>query len=151
MAPERPKARSPSAPAGYSGTPLPKKLGVDRGGRYFVDGAPDGFVADALAPGFAPETRVVPSLRGAPELDGAVLFTTTRRRLTDRFPRIARRLTPPGFIWIAWPKRASGVVTDLTEGVLRDVILPTGFVDTKVCAIDATWSGLRFVKRKDLR
>ncbi|HET7737819.1 MAG TPA: hypothetical protein VFK32_04525, partial [Tepidiformaceae bacterium] len=84
-------------------------------------------------------------------VDVALFFTTERTDLEARFLELAHRIAPDGGLWIAWPKRASGVPTDLTEDVLREVCLPSGLVDNKVCAIDETWSGLRFVWRRELR
>ena len=112
----------------------------------FVD-APEGF-ADLL--GELPDgVRVL--ARAAPDLDLAVLFVTERRALERRLPRLHDKLAPAGMIWVAWPKRASKVPTDMTEDVVRDVALPRGLVDVKVCAIDETWSGLKLVIRRELR
>jgi hypothetical protein len=121
---------SPAPPtAGYSGTPLVKKLGLRPGMRVAFLEAPDGFegTLGALPDGVVAGTR----LGGHKELKRAV--------------------APDGMVWVAWPKRASGVATDVTEDVIRDVVLPTGLVDVKVCAIDDTWSGLKLVLRKALR
>jgi hypothetical protein len=134
--------------AGYSGTPLPKKLGIKAGGRVAVVSAPDEFADAALRP--LPE-RVALRARARGPLDVIVFFTKRRAELERRFDRLAAALDPAGALWIAWPKRASGVATDLTEDVLREVVLPRGLVDTKVCAIDDIWSGLRFVIRKENR
>jgi hypothetical protein len=129
--------------AGYSGTPLAAKLGLKAGGRMSLLGAPAGF-EELLEP--RPDGAVL--LRNArPPLDLVVLFESERRPLERRFAALAARLEPAGMLWVAWPKRASGVPTDLSEGVVREVGLAAGLVDTKVCAIDATWSGLRFVHR----
>ena len=89
--------------------------------------------------------------RLAADLDVALLFVTARRELERRFPRVAGAMRPNGCLWVAWPKKASGMATDLTEDVLRDVCLPAGWVDNKVCAITDVWSGLRFVLRKENR
>jgi hypothetical protein len=89
--------------------------------------------------------------RARAPLDVVVVFTTRRAGLAAEVGRVRERLEPSGSIWIAWPKRSSGVATDVTEDVLREDLLPTGLVDTKVCAIDETWSGLRFVVRRELR
>ena len=136
------------AMAGYSGTPLPKKLGIRPGARLALVSAPDGFAAHALQP--LPAEVELRSRAHGP-LDVIVFFTKRRAELERRFPRLAAALDPAGSLWIAWPKRSSGVVTDLTEDALREVGLPRGLVDTKVCAIDDTWSGLRFVIRKENR
>jgi hypothetical protein len=133
--------------AGYSGTPLPKKLGITSGARVALVSAPPGFERE-LEP-LPPGARV--SRRVGNGVDVVVFFTTRRRDLERRFPKLAGALDPAGGLWIAWPKRSSGVDTDLTEDVTREVGLPTGLVDNKVCAIDATWSGIRFVIRKENR
>ena len=134
-------------PAGYSGTPLAKKLGIREGDRVALLGAPPS-VRDALEP--LPErARVTTSARGT--LDVIVSFHARRAHLEVRIPKLLEALDVDGGIWMAWPKRASGVATDLTEDVQRDVWLPLGLVDTKVCAIDATWSGLRLCWRRELR
>ncbi len=133
--------------AGYSGTPLARKLGIQEGSRVALLGAPEGFHGE-LAP--LPD-RVTIVRRLSPDLDVAVLFVTGRRELERRFPQVARSITPAGGLWVAWPKRASKVATDLTEDVLREVGLPQGLVDNKVCAVNRIWSGLRFVWRKENR
>ena len=130
-----------------SGTPLPRKLGFAPGLRAaFVD-APDGF---AVLLGELPDgVRVLARPRAGTDL--VVAFVTARRTLARRLPGLRRAIEPDGALWVAWPKRASGVATDVTEDVVRDVALPTGLVDVKVCAIDATWSGLKLVVRRELR
>ena len=133
--------------AGYSGTPLARKLGIKEGARVAVLGAPDGFDAE-LAP-LPDGVRLLRRL--ARELDVAMLFVTERRELERRFPDVARSIKPAGGFWVAWPKRAAKVPTDLTEDVLREVGLPQGLVDNKVCAVTQVWSGLRFVWRKENR
>jgi hypothetical protein len=132
---------------GYSGTPLPRKLGIKEGSRLALLGAPAGF-DDELAP-LPDGVRILRRL--APDLDVAVLFVTERRELERRFPAVAASITPAGGFWVAWPKRASKVATDLTEDVLREVGLPQGLVDNKVCAVTDVWSGLRFVWRLENR
>lgn len=133
--------------AGYSGTPLVRKLGIGEGARVALLGAPAGFGAD-LEP-LPAGARVL--TRAGPDLDVALLFVTERAVLARRFPQVAGLVKPAGGLWVVWPKRASGVPTDLTEDVLREVGLPYGLVDNKVCAVDDTWSGLRFVWRKENR
>jgi hypothetical protein len=129
--------------AGYSGTPLPKKLGIRPGARLGLIGAPDGFSATL---GELPDgVRVLRTARGS--LDVVVAFFVDRLALEKRFDSLARALDPAGGLWIAWPKRASGVTTDLNENVVREVGLAGGLVDNKVCAVDEVWSGLRFVYR----
>ena len=133
--------------AGYSGPPLGRKLGIKEGCRLALLEAPEGF-DDELAP-LPDGVRVLSRL--APELDVAVLFVTERRELERRFPAVARAITPAGGFWVAWPKRVSKVPTDLTEDVLREVGLPQGLVDNKVCAVNEIWAGLRFVWRRENR
>ena len=128
--------------AGYSGTPLARKLGIRDGHAVVFARAPDGFAESLDLPaGVDVRTRA----RGP--LDVAVLFTTRRADLVRRFPALARAVHPDGALWVAWPKRSSGVETDLAEGVVQRVGLDAGLVDNKVCAIDEMWSGLRFVYR----
>jgi hypothetical protein len=129
------------ADAGYSGTPLPRKLGIKQGHRVLLDRAPTGFDLGPL-----PDVDVHRRAGAAP-YDVIVGFTPDHRTLSRRFPRLARRLVTNGGLWIAWPKRSSGVATDLDENIVRDFGLATGLVDNKVCAVDETWSGLRFVVR----
>ena len=132
--------------AGYSGTPLARKLGIAEGTSVVLVGAPEGF-EEVLAPlprGVVARRRVPGA--GHPA-DVAVLFSTSAADLDARFPRVAAALTPAGGLWVAWPKRSSGVATDLTENVVRDIGLAHGMVDNKVCAITDVWSGLRFVLR----
>lgn len=129
--------------AGYSGRPLSQKLGVKAGSRLALLGAPEGFEAQ-LAP--LPD-GVEPTRDLAPHLDVAVVFVTHRHDLARRFPGVAEQMDPAGGLWVAWPKRASKVETDLTENVVRELALAAGWVDNKVCAIDDVWSGLRLVRR----
>ncbi|MDO8210468.1 DUF3052 domain-containing protein [Conexibacter sp. CPCC 206217] len=131
-------------PAGYSGTPLPKKLGIKAGQRIAFLDAPAEF---AVALGELPEGvgAVRTSARGP--LDLVVAFFVERRRLRERLPRLIAALEPDGALWIAWPKKASRVPTDVTEDVVRELGLAAGVVDVKVCAIDTTWSGLKLVVR----
>jgi hypothetical protein len=129
--------------AGYSGTPLPRKLGIRDGARIAFVHPPDGFDATL---GALPE-GVRRLARPRAPMGVIVAFLTTRPALERSLPRLARVLDPAGGLWIAWPKRASGVPTDLTEDVVREVGLAAGLVDNKVCAIDEVWSGLRLVRR----
>ena len=133
--------------AGYSGTPLARKLGFKEGQRVAYVEAPEHF--DNLLGELPDGVAVRRALRGP--LDLIVCFVTARRDLERRLPALRGALERDGMLWIAWPKRSSGVATDMTEDVVRDVALPTGLVDTKVCAIDDTWSGLRLVVRRELR
>lgn len=128
--------------AGYSGTPLPRKLGIKPESRVLIAAAPVGFELDAV-----PHDAVVHTRAAGSSYDVVLAFCPDRRRLQQRFASMTPRLTTAGALWIAWPKKASGVETDLDENVVRDVGLGYGLVDVKVIAIDATWSGLKFVRR----
>jgi hypothetical protein len=134
---------SAARPAGYSGTPLPKKFGIKPGLRLGLLGAPDGF--DETLGELPPGVEVRRQAR-AP-LDVIVAFFARRSDLERRLPALQRAMTPSAGLWIAWPKRASGVATDVDENVVREFGLATGLVDNKVCAIDQVWSGLRLVYR----
>ena len=134
-------------PAGYSGTPLAKKLGIREGDTVALVGAPNGFEEELE--GLPDGVTVKHRAGGKPEV--VLLFTTQAKDLERRFPTLAKSVWPNGGLWVAWPKRSSGVATDLDENRLRDIGLPHGLVDNKVCAINDTWSGLRFVWRKENR
>ena len=127
--------------AGYSGTPLVAKLGLKPGLRVQLVSPPSGF-GDTLGtmPGGVKQVT-----RGA--LDFAMLFVRARSVLEKEFPRLRDRLVSNGMLWVAWPKKTSGVQTDLSEGIVRSVGLEAGLVDVKVCAVDNTWSVLKFVRR----
>ena len=129
--------------AGYSKTPLANKLGIKQGHDVAFPNAPEGFRA---ALGELPDGVRV-KVRATGPLDVIVLFVTKRADLERRFERLEAAMTPAAGFWVAWPKRASGVETDMTEDVARGIALERGLVDNKVCAIDETWSGLRLVKR----
>lgn len=131
------------ATAGYSGTPLPRKLGIKPQARLGLIGAPHDFddVLGELPPGVSVHRRV----RGT--FDVLVIFVQKRSELERRLPALKEALDQAGGLWVAWPKRSSGVATDLGEATVRELGLGSGLVDNKVCAIDATWSGLRFVYR----
>jgi hypothetical protein len=133
--------------AGYSATPLPRKLGIKEGARVALIGAPDGFdrTLGRLPDGVSIESRV------RRPLDVIVFFTTSRAELVRRFDRLSRTLDPAGGLWVAWPKRTSALDTDLSQNVVMEVCLAGSLVDNKVCAIDEDWSGLRFVVRKEKR
>ena len=132
--------------AGYSGTPLPKKLGIVGDVVFTVRHAPADF-ADTLGDyGDAVWQRSLLA-----PIDVVIAFFTERKALLVEWPKLTEAAQPEGGVWIAWPKKTSGVVTDITEDVLRAQLLPTGWVDNKVCAIDNTWSALRFVLRKENR
>lgn len=138
----------PNGPSGYSGTPLPRKLGIKPGHRVALLGAPDGFEHEALGQ-LASDVRI--RRRAGGKADVIVSFHTSRAELERRLPALRAMMEPAAGLWIAWPKRASRLPTDITEDVLREIALPTGLVDNKVCAIDATWSGLRLVIRLEHR
>jgi hypothetical protein len=129
--------------AGYSGTPLPRKLGIKPGLTVALLEAPPGFEATL---GTATKDARMARTLGV-TADVIVLFVKEQRDLASRFDACARRLMPTGGLWIAWPKKSSGVKTDLNENIIRDFGLRAGLVDNKVCAIDDIWSGLRFVIR----
>ena len=130
--------------AGYSGTPLVKKLGIKEGASVLLVSPPEGFLK-TLGP--LPSDAEIVSSRGREKLDVVLLFVLSQKKLEQEFSRLAGRLKPAGGLWVCWPKKASGVKTDLTENLIRDVGLAAGLVDNKVCAVDETWSGLRFVIR----
>jgi hypothetical protein len=127
---------------GYSGTPLPKKLGIKAGFRVQLANAPAEVraeLSDALA-----ECNIG-GQKGA--LDFAMLFSQSRTELAKEFARMARQLAPAGMLWVSWPKKSSGVKTDVDENVVRGIGLDAGLVDVKVCAVTDVWSGLKFVRR----
>jgi hypothetical protein len=132
-------------PAGYSGTPLPRKLGIKEGHTVAIVRPPAGFIRTL---GELPGGVTLRSgLAGRKALDVVVVFITKRSQLEQQLPSIRRRMTSAAGLWVAWPKKSSGVLTDVTDDVVREIALPTGLVDNKVCAFDATWSGLRLVIR----
>ncbi len=127
--------------AGYSGKPLSQKLGIKPGFCIFVDGSPRPYrdIIDALPD----DVKIVP--RAAARLDMVHLFVTVAAGLASKLKRHRKAIAPDGMIWVSWPKKASGVATDLSDVVVREVGLSLGLVDVKVCAVDETWSGLKFV------
>lgn len=133
--------------AGYSGTPLAKKLGIAAGCRVHVLGAPDDY-RELLAP--LPD-GVVFVARVDATTDVVHVFVTKRSALATSLTRMRKAMRPDAAVWVSWPKKAAKVQTDITEDVIRDVALPMGLVDVKVCAVDAVWSGLKLVVRKALR
>jgi hypothetical protein len=130
--------------AGYSGTPLAKKLSLKDGLRVRWEGMPDNVRAEIKSAGLA----LVPVDE---RIDAAHVFVTHRAGLEEAVCRLLPRLSRDGFLWISWPKKASKVPTDITEDAIREIALPLGLVDVKVCAVDETWSGLKLVIRRELR
>jgi len=133
--------------AGYSGTPLAKKLGIAPGVTVATIGAPRNYKT-LLAP--LPRDVMFTKTVGH-RVDVVHLFAIERRELADRLPKLVSTIRPDAAVWVSWPKKASGVATTITEDVIREIALPLGFVDVKVCAVDETWSGLKLVIRKALR
>jgi hypothetical protein len=135
----------PAVTAGYSGTPLVRKLGVKAGHAVALLGAPPGWRIEDLPDGVRPSTRT----RGT--FDVIVVFFARRAQLERRLPALMGALRANGGLWIAWPRKAAGHESDISENALREIVLPTGLVDVKVAALDEDWSGLKFVWRKELR
>jgi hypothetical protein len=135
------------AGAGYSGTPLAKKLGIGTGHRVWLDGAPANYKT-LVAP--IPEGVTFPP-KPSSTTDIAHVFMSKRRELETTLRLLRRTLKPGAAVWVSWPRKASKLPTDITEDTIREVALPMGFVDIKVCAVDETWSGLKLVVRKELR
>jgi hypothetical protein len=127
---------------GYSGTPLPKKLGIKAGFRVLLANAP-AEVRAALREALA-QCHLV---KQEDALDFEMIFTKSRAELTREFVRMAQHLAPAGMLWVSWPKKSSGVATDVDENVVREIGLDAGLVDVKVCAVTEVWSGLKFVRR----
>ncbi len=139
------KSRVAAPTAGYSGTPLPQKLGIKTNHRIALINSPPDFrrTLGELPPG----VNIVHALNDGQEHNVIVYFTKSRAELAKRFKDLSCRIEPAGGLWISWPKKTSGVATDLTEDVVRAIGLKAGLVDVKVCAVDETWSGLKFVIR----
>src|SRR5258708_22239156 len=133
--------------AGYSGTPLAQKLGIKSGSSVLIAGAPAGYL-QTLEP-LPANVRIGARLRAS--VDVVQLFTVRKSTLEKSLATFRRKLRPSAVVWVSWPKKSSGVPTEVTEDVVRQVALPMGFVDIKVCAIDDVWSGLKLVVRKELR
>jgi hypothetical protein len=134
--------------SGYSGTPLVKKLGYKDGMRVWFDAMPDSVCAEIYAQGLTLSEEEVPTSG----INAAHIFVTERSVMEEKLTALRELIDPAGFIWVSWPKKASKVATDITEDTIRAVILPnTDLVDVKVCAVDAVWSGLKLVIRKDRR
>lgn len=133
--------------AGYSGTPLAKKLGIKPGSNVFVEGAPIAY--EQLLDPMPQDVNVQSAID--PSTDVIHLFATSNAELASAIKRTLRYLRPDAALWVSWPKKASKVPTDVTEDAIRELALPLGLVDIKVCAVDAIWSGLKLVIRKEHR
>jgi hypothetical protein len=129
--------------AGYSGTPLPKKLGIKENQRIALVNAPSGFQNEL---GEIPENTTVVNRLTAP-LDLVLCFVDRETKLTKQFPSLAKKLSTNGMLWIAWPKKSSGIPTDLVFNTVQRIGLNCGLVDVKICAVNDVWSGLKFVIR----
>jgi hypothetical protein len=127
--------------AGYSGTPLAKKLGIQPGSTILLDGAPSDYPSK--------DANVARSL--SDRVDLIHIFNKNAGELQSKLARLRTSIRPDAVVWVSWPKKSSKVPTDITEDVIRDIALPMGFVDVKVCAVDDVWSGLKLVIRKELR
>ena len=136
-----------TAPAGYSGTPLATKLGIKDGTRVHVSGAPPSF-ADLLEPW---PTGAILVGKVDDRTDVIHVFEKSRAKLEKALGGVLKKMKPDAAVWVSWPKKSSKVATDITEDTIREVALPMGLVDVKVCAVDETWSGLKLVIRKELR
>ena len=128
--------------AGYSGTPLIKKLGIKSGFVVAFVNAPEGFARGLDLP-----ADVIMNKRSQQRLDLALLFVKSEKELMQKFSHLAAKLKPSGMLWVAWPKKSSGVASDLSFTNVQSIGLATGLVDTKICAVDDVWSGLKFVFR----
>jgi len=133
--------------AGYSGTPLSKKLGIKNAHVVVISQGPSN-IEELLAP-LPDAVTLRTTLRG--RADVVLFFTKDRKRFQKHIEALGKMIFPAASVWICWPKKASKVPTDMTEDVIREVCLPLGLVDVKVCAVDATWSGLKLMWRKELR
>ena len=132
---------------GYSGTPLAGKLGFERGMRVWFHHMPDSVREEIDPEGL----NVDEQLSASDGLQGAHIFVNERAEMERQLHALRELIAPNGFIWVSWPKKAARQETDITEDVIREVALPTGLVDTKVCAVDEVWSGLKLVIRRELR
>ena len=133
--------------AGYSGTPLAKKLGIKEASRMLVLGAPQNYelLVDSLPTGVRFENRP------GDEVDIAHVFVTRKEDLRQHLTTLRSKLRPDAALWVSWPKKSAKVATSVTEDTIRELALPLGFVDVKVCAVSDVWSGLKLVVRKELR
>lgn len=141
------KVAAPASSAGYSGTPLAKKLGIKQRQRTWRWKMPPSVAEEIARSGVEPQLLKTPRAG----LEMAHVFVTRKQELAEHLVRLRGLLAPDGTVWVSWPKKASGVTTDVTEDGVREVSLPMGLVDIKVCAVDATWSGLKLVIRKSER
>ena len=133
--------------AGYSATPLAKKLGIKDGSKLFLSNAPKNYL-QLLAP-IPLGVKVVPGI--TPDTDIVHLFATKKTGLRGQLTAARKKIKPDAALWVSWPKKAAKVPTDITEDTIRELALPLGLVDIKVCAVDETWSGLKLVIRKEHR
>jgi hypothetical protein len=133
--------------AGYSGTPLAKKLSLKDGMRVWWDGMPDHIRHEIASGGIVLSDEAVPTLG----IHAAHVFVSSRAEMQEKLALLRALIDPAGMIWVSWPKKASKVPTDITEDVIRDVALPMDLVDVKVCAVDDIWSGLKLVIRRQNR
>ena len=137
----------PTTPAGYSGTPLAGKLGLKSGHVVSAINAPADY--EKLLKPLPENVSILRQIRGTPNL--IHLFSKDRAELANLLPKLMAQIPPDGVVWVSWPKKASGVPTTITEDVIREIALPIGLVDIKVCAVDQTWSGLKLVVRRENR
>ena len=131
--------------AGYSGTPLWKKLGYKAGVSAYVEGEPGNYISLLTLPA---DVAVTWLPRAKSDMEFVHLFATSASQLKSKLESVRKRIVPGGVIWISWPKKSSGVTSDITEDTIRDLALPMGLVDVKVCAVDEVWSGLKLVIRR---
>ena len=131
--------------AGYSGTPLWKKLGYKAGVSAYVEGEPGNYISLLTLPADVVVTWLP---RAKSDMEFVHLFATSASQLKSKLESVRKRIVPGGVIWVSWPKKSSGVTSDITEDTIRDLALPMGLVDVKVCAVDEVWSGLKLVIRR---
>jgi len=134
--------------AGYSGTPLWKKLGYKSGVSAYVEGEPSNYISLLTLPADVVVTWLP---RAKSDIEFVHLFATSASQLKSKLESVRKRIVPGGVIWVSWPKKSSGVTSDITEDTIRDLALPMGLVDVKVCAVDEVWSGLKLVIRRTER
>ncbi|HLC13177.1 MAG TPA: DUF3052 domain-containing protein [Chthoniobacterales bacterium] len=131
--------------AGYSGTPLWKKLGYKTGVSAYVESEPSNYISLLTLPA---DVVVAWLPRAKSDMEFVHLFATSASQLKSKLESVRKRIVPGGVIWVSWPKKSSGVTSDITEDTIRDLALPMGLVDVKVCAVDEVWSGLKLVIRR---